>query len=198
MQTSHTLGSSDFFVQINHAEVTASVNVDDLTVGISGNLGGASGSLGINHGQIGLEAAVDITVNGSLGRLSFSDLGNFGSLLKLEPHATLSMTLPIMGTLSADGFEMGGTFTLTLKPFDVFSGNDPDFDVSLSGFINAGGFFYLAGEFSFDKQAETIKVTDGANSSDVSATVLVIGAENEPSPIPSSTSTSPISVSDQS
>jgi hypothetical protein len=44
--------------------------------------------------------------------LRFNELGATSvSLLQLEPHATLEITLPITGELHGTGFDLGGTFT---------------------------------------------------------------------------------------
>ena len=183
MITGNAPTAADFFIQLHRAEarVVADLNINGISVAM--DIGAASGTLSIDGGHIRLDGRVNlgITDPNADGRLTFAELADIGSLLQLEPHATLEVTLPISGTLTGPDFELGGTFTFVLKPFDVFSGTAPEFGLFLSGHVSVGGFFYISGDFGFGTSSGTASLVDVnplAPAGTQAVSVITIGGEN--------------------
>ena len=101
--------AADFFIQLHRAEarVVADLNINGISVAM--DIGAASGTLSIDGGHIRLDGRVNlgITDPNADGRLTFAELADIGSLLQLEPHATLEVTLPISGHAHRAGLRTG-------------------------------------------------------------------------------------------
>jgi hypothetical protein len=175
--------ANDFFIRLHRAQATlvAALDIDGISVAM--DLGAAQGTLSIDGGHIQIDGSVNlgITDPNADGKLTFAELADIGSLLQLEPHATLEVILPISGTVTGNDFELGGTFTLVLKPFDVFSGTAPEFGLFLSGHVSVGGFFYISGDFGFGTSSGTaslVNVNTLADAGTREVSVITIGGEN--------------------
>ena len=133
--------ATDVFVRVNDSAFRAKVEVSDLTLAMGGDLGGATGTLSLNHGQVSLVCGGRRWFRHAERRRQTCTppISPISPLSwELTPHATLFLRLPITGTLTAPGLAIGGTFTLTMEPYDVFGGTDPLFDLSISGAVNFG------------------------------------------------------------
>ena len=102
MITGHAPTADDFFIRVHKAEASVVADLDINGIQIDMDLGAASGTLSIDGGHIRLDGKVNlgITDPNADGKLTFAELADIGSLLQLEPHATLEVTLPISGTLT--------------------------------------------------------------------------------------------------
>ena len=123
--------SSDFFVEFHKVLATGSVSIPDLNLGVSATAGNTSSGLSIQHGQIHLNAAVDAVISGSGvdGRIPFSELPTIASHVTFTPSAVFDMTLPITGQLVTPSLTLDGTMTVTVHPYDLFSGSPRSYQI---------------------------------------------------------------------
>ena len=238
---------SDFFMEFRQVEVTGSISLPDIDVGVAADLGAASGALHINHGQASLGVAVDVgfgsplivnapsydgsgsytlsgltpgasyvwkksgsdsslqvddltrltatgifqatqasvilhgtanakitaSVSAVAARIPFSNLSGIGSVITFTPSSDLSINLPITGTLTGPGFSLGGTLTVTVPSYNVFSGTTPQFDMTLSGgTMTIADFFHVSGDFAFSSTTGNLVRNDGQQFTDASYRVI--------------------------
>ncbi|HAM72036.1 MAG TPA: hypothetical protein DCM86_10370, partial [Verrucomicrobiales bacterium] len=133
--------SSNFFLQLHKAQVTAGIGVTDLSLATSF----AGAAVAVSGGRVALDAEVSVGLNdpNNDGKLSFAELTSrstsLTSLIGITAHASLDASIPLT-TLSLAGFDLTryGTPTVMIEAPDLFVGapgsfvfNRPRFSIDI-------------------------------------------------------------------